>query len=135
MNYQQMAPSTVESIYSAYKTLDDASLATECLLLIQLLISQINGCAFCIKLHTREALDADIDTQKISNICKYAVSPEFSDKERIMLAWCEKVNSGGKESHHDKPDLFEWFSPTEVVDMTIATGLIGLLNKMAIYLK
>src|SRR5919109_1454116 len=59
--------------------------------LLKLRASQINGCAFCIDMHVKEALDDGEDAQRLHLLCAWRESPLYSDRERAAIAWTESL--------------------------------------------
>jgi AhpD family alkylhydroperoxidase len=102
--------------------------------LIKLRASQINGCAFCIGMHTDEALRDGEPPERLTLLDAWAESSLYSDKERAALAWVEEVtliadSGAGKESFEA---LKEHFSEEEIAWLTLAIVQINSWNRMAI---
>ena len=102
--------------------------------LLKLRASQINGCAFCIAMHTDEALRDGERVERLTLLDAWEESTLYSDKERAALAWVEEVtliaDSGAtKESFEN---LKNHFSQEEIGWLTLAATLINAWNRMAI---
>ena len=102
--------------------------------LIELRVSQINGCSYCIDLHSNEARQAGESQQKLDCLSVSKESLLFSDKEVVALSWAESVTNIATESNiEDKLKLLlEHFSEQEVVDLTLIVSLMNFWNRMAI---
>ena len=102
--------------------------------LIKLRASQINGCAFCIGMHTDEALRDGDSAERLLLLDAWHESSAFSEKERAALAWAEEVTLIG-ESHASKEafdDLKRFFSEEEIAHLTLAAAVINTWNRIAI---
>ena len=102
--------------------------------LIKLRASQINGCAFCIGMHTDEALRDGDSAERLLLLDAWRESSAFSDKERAALQWVEEITLIA-ESHAGKEafdDLKRFFSEEEIANLTLAAALINTWNRIAI---
>ena len=102
--------------------------------LIWLRVSQINGCAYCVDLHTHEALHDGESLQRLNCLVTWAETPLFSDRERSALAWAEALT---KVSETHAPDeVYEkvraHFEDKELVDLTLMIASMNAWNRMAI---
>jgi len=102
--------------------------------LVKLRASQINGCAFCIGMHTDEALRDGEPAERLTMLDAWEESSLYSDKERAALAWVEEVtliaDSGAGKDSHDA--LKAHFSEEEIAWLTLAIVQINSWNRMAI---
>jgi AhpD family alkylhydroperoxidase len=102
--------------------------------LIKLRASQINGCAFCIAMHTDEALSDGEPPERLTLLDAWEESPLYSEKERAALAWAEEVtliaDSGASKPSFDA--LKAHFSEEEIGWLTLAVVQINAWNRMAI---
>jgi AhpD family alkylhydroperoxidase len=102
--------------------------------LLKLRASQINGCAFCIAMHTDEALRDGEPTERLVLLDAWAESSLYSEKERAALAWIEEVtliaDSGASRESFDA--LKSHFSEEEIGWLTLAAVMINSWNRMAI---
>jgi len=101
--------------------------------LVKIRASQINGCAFCIDMHTKEARADGETEQRIYALNAWRETPFFTDRERIALAWAEAVT---KISHGVSDEVYEQahaeFGDQDLVDLTWAVASINAWNRMAI---
>jgi AhpD family alkylhydroperoxidase len=102
--------------------------------LLKLRASQINGCAYCIGMHTDEALRDGEPTERLTMLDAWEESSLYSDKERAALAWVEEVtliaDSGTSKESFDA--LKAHFSEEEIAWLTLAATMINAWNRMAI---
>ena len=102
--------------------------------LIKLRASQINGCAFCLAMHTDEALKHGEKVERITALDAWHESPLFSDKERAALAWTEELSLIA-EKHASRPafdELKRHFSDEEISWLILAAVQINSWNRIAI---
>ena len=102
--------------------------------LLKLRASQINGCAFCIDMHVKEALDDGEDPQRLHLLSAWRESPLYNDRERALLAWTEALTLLPQTAAPDADfnRLREHFSEAEIVNLTAAIGMINLWNRWAV---
>ncbi|MBV8523952.1 MAG: carboxymuconolactone decarboxylase family protein [Acetobacteraceae bacterium] len=102
--------------------------------LLQYRASQINGCAYCMYMHSHDALAAGESPQRLFVLDAWHESPLFTDKERAALAWVEAITKIS-ETHAPREvydDLRAHFSEQEIANLTLAAALINAMNRIAI---
>ena len=126
---------------AAYKPLiglqayiDGCGLEHSLLELVKMRASQINGCAYCLEMHSREAREQGESEARLYLLNAWRESPLYSARERAALEWTEAVTL---VSETEVPDeVYEIakaeFSEGELVDLTVAIGMINLWNRLAI---
>jgi AhpD family alkylhydroperoxidase len=133
LDYPKLAPEAARAMYSLAASLKGSGLEPSLVELVKIRASQINGCAFCIDMHTKDARAAGETEQRIYALNAWRETPFFTDRERAALAWAEAVTQiGGGVSD----DLFEetrrQFSEKELVDLTWSVAAINAWNRIAI---
>jgi AhpD family alkylhydroperoxidase len=113
------------------------NLGAPLLQLVKLRASQINGCAYCIDMHSKDARAAGETEQRLYSLDAWHETPFYNDRERAALAWTEAVTNV-KEGH--VPDevfaaVREQFSETDLVDLTLAVATINSWNRLSISLR
>ena len=102
--------------------------------LVKTRASQINGCAFCINMHTQDARKQGETEQRLYLLSAWRESPLYTDRERAALAWTEAVTLIAET--HAPDDLYEdvraHFSEAETVNLTMLIGAINAWNRIAI---
>jgi AhpD family alkylhydroperoxidase len=135
MNYNAASPAGMKGLGIVYEYIRQSGLPSRLMDLVFLRVSQINGCAYCIDLHSRDLLKAGLP---IEHLVLVAVWPEadaiFDNQERAALEWAEVVTRLG---HRGVPDsafraAAEVFGDKQLSDLTIAIGLMNAYNRMAI---
>ena len=102
--------------------------------IIWLRVSQINGCAYCVDRHGRDALKHGADLTKVLHTAIWWESPLFDAKERAVLAWTEAVT---RLEHQRVPDdvfetLREHYGDKEIADLTIAIAAMNAWNRIGV---
>lgn len=132
IKFFEAAPEIMASVRQLNGAVDRCGLEKSLLHLIKLRASQINGCSFCVDMHSREARQDGETEQRLYLVAAWKESPLFSERERIAFAWTEAVTliaDGGV------PDaLYEaaraQFSEAELVKLTVAVGMINVWNRL-----
>jgi AhpD family alkylhydroperoxidase len=135
LDYNQIAPAGVKALGGIYGYVMQSGLPATLVDLVYLRISQINNCAYCLDMHTRDLLKKGQKIEKLALVQAWAEAGNlFDDRERAALAWAETVT---RVSETGVPDeAYEAaravFEERELVDLTIAIGLMNAYNRMAI---
>ena len=95
-------------------------------------VSQINGCAFCVDMHTRELLSRGEDLQRINSIVTWPEVDFYDGRERAALNWAERCTrlSQAHPEQQDFEALRPHFSEREMVELTYAIGSINVWNRL-----
>lgn len=134
INYSKVAPDGVENLRKLEAYLKNAGLEPELLELVKLRASQLNGCAFCIDMHTKDARTRGESEQRLYGVSAWRETPFYSERERAALAWTEAVT---KIIEDQVPDAIydrvkTHFTEKELVDLTLAVIAINAWNRLAI---
>ncbi len=132
LNYFEINTRALNLLVSVKKHI--SSIDNKLKALIELRVSQINGCAYCIDLHSNEARKAGELQQKLDCLSVWKESLLFSDSEMAALYWAESVTNISTESDiEDKLiKLLEHFSEVQAVDLTLIISLMNCFNRLAI---
>ena len=134
MNVSESAPALYNAVLHLEKRVQASSLGSALIHLIKLRASQINHCAYCVNMHTEEALADGIDPRKIYLLTVWEESHIFDERERAALAWTESVTLIAQTGVPD--DAFEavrtQFNETEVAELTVAIAAINVWNRIAV---
>ncbi|WP_208989275.1 carboxymuconolactone decarboxylase family protein [Pseudovibrio sp. POLY-S9] len=132
LNYFEINADAVSSLLSIKKQVPaiEETLKT----LVELRVSQINGCAYCVDLHSNEARKAHVHQQKLDCLPVWKESNLFSQRECAALSWAESVTriSEERESEGNLNLLLETFTEKEAVDLTFIVCAMNGLNRLAI---
>ncbi len=102
--------------------------------LVKLRASQINGCAYCVDLHTADARKKGETDRRLATVAVWRDTPFFSGRERAAFAWTEALTRVS-ESHPSADDyaaLSLQFAPAEMVNLSVAIGTINAWNRLSI---
>lgn len=135
IDYAEVAPRGVKVLAGAHVYINQSGLAPELLAAVYLRVSLINGCAYCIDLHSRELRELGVSVEKIALVPVWHEAGQlFDDREKAALAWAETVTrvstTGVPDSDYDA--VKAQFGDKELVDLTIAIGMMNAYNRMAI---
>jgi AhpD family alkylhydroperoxidase len=135
MDYTKISKDTIGHLYAGYQSLNDSPLAAELKALLELHVSQINGCGYCCTLHTNEALKLGVSKDKIESLPEFATSSLFSDGEKEALKWAEALTKLDLNKKIRSTELSKYFSEREIVDITICISLMNTFNRLAISMR
>ena len=134
LNSFQVAPGVMQAMKALETAAEKSGLETSLVELVKIRASQINGCAFCLHMHTRDARAKGETEQRIYLLNAWRESPLFSDRERAALAWTESVTLVNET--HVSDDVFAQakaqFSDEELVKLTLLIAAINAWNRFAI---
>ncbi len=135
IDYTKASPEGYKAFGSVYVTLRKGDLPQELINLVYLRVSQINGCAFCIDMHSRDLLKAGLNIEKLVLVAVWREAGElFNARERAALAWAETVT---RVSETGVPDAdyeatASEFNDKELADLTYAIGLMNAFNRFGV---
>lgn len=135
LDYNHVAPDGSKALGNVYAYVMQSGLQAEMIELVYLRISQINNCAYCLDMHTRDLIKKGVKIEKLALVQAWAEAGRlFSDRERAALAWAETVtrvaDAGVPDEAFDAAR--EVFAEKELVDLTIAISLMNAYNRMAV---
>jgi len=134
LDYGKVAPGSVQALYRVQKYVEESGLEHSLLELIKTRVSQMNGCAFCIDMHTKDARAAGETEQRLYGLSAWRETPYYSERERAALAWAEVVTniSQTHASDEDYEAARSQFGEEELVKVTMAVIAINSWNRLAI---
>jgi AhpD family alkylhydroperoxidase len=135
MNYNQISKDTMDLLLKSQRSLKDSPLEPAIRVLIELRVSQINGCAYCCAIHANEARKTGIPQEKLDVLAAWSNSKMFTEEEQAALLWCETVTYIETDEKEVKELLSNYFSEREIVDMTACAAIMNALNRMATSLR
>ncbi|MEO8592337.1 MAG: carboxymuconolactone decarboxylase family protein [Candidatus Solibacter sp.] len=134
LDFAKVAPGARDAMYAVERYVRECGLEPLLLELVKLRASQINGCAYCVDMHTKDARAHGETEQRLYAVVVWREAPFFTERERAALAWTEAVTLVSQERVPD--DVFETvrkqFNDKEVVDLTMAVIAINGWNRLAI---
>lgn len=137
LDYKKLSPNGYKKMIDWYLEVKKSAVDPIIQHLILVRVSQINQCAYCIDVHTKEARHAGESEQRLYALSAWQESPHFSEKEKAALDWAEVVTSINKGPVKD--EIFEktrqFFSDQEIVDLTLLIASINALNRIGVSFK
>jgi AhpD family alkylhydroperoxidase len=135
LDYNQIAPIGAKALGGVYGYVVQSGLPADLVDLVYLRVSQINNCAYCLDLHTRDLVKKGVDIGKIALVQAWREAGAlFTPAERAALAWAESVTrvaeTGVPDADYEAARAA--FDEKQLVDLTIAIGLMNAYNRMAI---
>ncbi|MBO9689425.1 carboxymuconolactone decarboxylase family protein [Roseateles chitosanitabidus] len=135
LDYMQVSPAGVKALGGVYGYVAQCGLAPELVELVFLRISQINHCAYCLDMHTRDLLKKGVAVEKLALVQVWDEGGALFDaRERAALAWAESVTRVATTGVPDADFAAARavFGEKELADLTIAIGLMNTYNRLAI---
>jgi AhpD family alkylhydroperoxidase len=135
IDYAKVSPEGYKAFGGVYVTVQKSGLPHELINLVYLRVSQINGCAYCIDMHSRDLLKGGLTTDKLVLVPVWREAGEvFSTRERAALAWAETVTRVAETGvpDADYEAAAAEFSDRELADLTYAIGLMNAFNRLGV---
>lgn len=135
IDYATVSPEGYKAFGGVYVTVQRGSLPKDLVNLVYLRVSQINGCAFCIDMHSRDLLKSGLAVDKLVLVPVWHDAGDvFTPRERAALAWAETVTNvaetGVPDADYDAAAAE--FDEKELADLTYAVGLMNAFNRFGI---
>jgi AhpD family alkylhydroperoxidase len=134
INYARVSPGLVEAVLGLSHYLRKSGLDESLVNLVCMRASQINGCAYCLDMHSKDLRAAGETEQRLYWLDAWKESPYYSDRERAALAWTEAVTN--VQEGHVPDEVYEQarkvFSEKELADLTLAIAAINCWNRLNI---
>jgi AhpD family alkylhydroperoxidase len=134
IDYTKTAPDAFKALLATEREVHRSGLEESLLELVKMRASQINGCGYCLDMHSKDARAAGETEQRLYLLNAWREAPFYSDRERAALAWTEAVTRIGEGGVSDA--LFDavrrHFDEKAIVDLTLAVIAINGWNRMAI---
>ncbi len=134
LNYARAFPEGVHAILGIEKALRASGLEPSLLELVKMRASQLNGCAYCLDMHSKDARAAGETEQRLYALPAWRETPFYTPRERAALAWTETVTNiqQGHASDQEYEAVRKEFDEAELVKLTFAITQINTWNRIAI---
>ncbi len=134
IRYSKLAPDGFQALLRLNEYARQCGLEAPLLELVRIRVSQVNGCGYCIDIHTKDARAEGESEQRLYCVSAWREAPFYSDRERAALAWAEAVTklSEGEIADDVYQNAREHFSDTELVNLTMAVIAINGMNWLAV---
>jgi AhpD family alkylhydroperoxidase len=131
---RQISPDGYKALVGVENYVRQSGLEQRLIELVKMRASQINGCAYCLDMHSRDARRAGETEQRLYLLDAWHETSLYTPREQVALAWTDAVTRIADT--HAPDDVYEGlrshFSEKEIVDLTILVGMINLWNRLAI---
>jgi AhpD family alkylhydroperoxidase len=134
INFTQKGHKAMSAMYGLGKYLATSPIEQSLLDLVYFRVSQINGCAFCLDMHSKDLQAKGETEQRLFVLDAWREAPFYTDKERSALAWAESLTkiTGGIVPEEIYNEARKHFSETELIDLTLAVITINGYNRLNI---
>lgn len=133
-NFYKAAPDAYEAVVALEHFVQNCGLEKRLIHLIKLRASIINGCGYCVDMHSKEARRSGLSEQWINLMSVWRESPVYDARERALLGWVDAVTNLAQTGAPD--DAYEplksYFSEEEITKLTVAIGTINVWNRLAV---
>ncbi|WDF66956.1 carboxymuconolactone decarboxylase family protein [Sphingobacterium oryzagri] len=134
-NIKTVAPNALKAMIGLESYLSQCSISKTNKELIKIRASQINGCAFCINMHTHDAIKSGETSQRIFLLSAWREAGDiFTEEEKVVLAVTEEITLIQKDGLSDKTytNALQFFSETQIADIIMAVTTINLWNRIVL---
>lgn len=137
LNLFTLAPANLKALVNLSMTNRQSSIGERLFELVQLRVSQVNGCGVCIDMHWRDLIKQGADPRHLNSLAAWRESPFFSERERAALAWADAVNALPHRDDTDAawPALREHFSENEIAELGYTIAAIRGWNVINLSLR
>lgn len=137
VDYRNVFPAALKAMRGLEEAVHASTLEPELLELVKVRASQLNGCGYCLDMHTKDAEAMGVTAQRLHLVAAWQEAPMYSRRERAALSWCETLTliaaTGAPDDAYE--EVTAHFSPEEVVALTLAVVAINGWNRLAVGLR
>jgi AhpD family alkylhydroperoxidase len=132
-----LAPAPLKAMVGLSGAVIQSSLGPRLVELVNLRVSQVNGCGVCVDMHWRALVKDGADPRHLNSLAAWRESPFFDARERAALGWADAVNAlpGRDDTDAAWPELREQFSETEIAELGYAIAVIRGWNAINLSLR
>jgi len=134
MNYQEISKEVIGHLYKSHQQIRKSEIDIRLIVLAELYVSQINGCAYCCSFHSNELRELGVDQSIIDKIPGWKYTTAFDTKEKLVLQWAAAITRMENNFDDLKTRMQASFSEKELVDLTASISLMNALNRLRITL-
>ncbi len=137
LNYSNVMPEAIKGMLELEKFVATSDLERQLYELVKTRASQINGCAYCLDMHTKDARKAGETEQRLYALNAWRETPFYTLRERAALAWTEALTLISENEIPDSlyQEMLEHFSEKELITLTMAIVAINGWNRLSIAFK
>lgn len=134
LNWSKLNKDGIDAMLNFQNVVDNSSLDHKLLELVKIRASQINGCAYCLDMHTKDARAIGESEMRIYLLAAWRETSFYTDRERAALAWCEALTllpeSGAPDEVYEEVERL--FTPQEITELTLAIVVINSWNRLSV---
>ena len=134
IDYRKYTQEALKAFLDLEKYISNSGLEHKLVHLMKMRASQINGCAYCIDMHSKDARALGETEQRLYELDAWRETPFYTDRERAALAWTEAITNVAET--HVPEDVYDevrkQFSEKEIIDLTVVATVINMWNRLAI---
>ncbi|TDR80209.1 carboxymuconolactone decarboxylase family protein [Paludibacterium purpuratum] len=136
-SYFTLSPQVLAGFRQAKQALEQSPLGLELIELVYLRVSQINGCSYCLDMHSKALRQRDVPQAKLDVLAGWHSNGLFSEKERAALQWAESLTAlpTSHAADADYTPLLAHFSDQEISDLTFAISLMNAFNRLGVGMR
>jgi len=134
LDFWKTEPKLMNAVLTLNKAATESGLEHSLIHLVKVRASQINGCSYCVDMHTKEARKDGESEQRLYLVSAWRESPLFTARERAALAWTEKLTllASGPVEDALYAQTLEHFSGQDLVKLTVVVGAINVWNRICV---
>lgn len=134
LDFWKADPKLLNAVAALNKAATESGLEHSLGHLVKIRASQINGCSFCVDMHTKEARKDGESEQRLYLVSAWRESPLFTARERTALAWTEKLTllASGPVDDTLYAQALEQFTEAELVKLSVLVGVINVWNRLCV---
>ena len=134
IDFYKASPEAVRAVMALEQFVHASGIPRRLIHLIKLRASQLNGCAYCVDMHVKEARKDGESEQRLHLLSVWRESPLYSDEERAVLAWTESLTnlSQTRAPDEDFEPLRKFFSDEEITKLSVIISTINVWNRLAV---
>jgi AhpD family alkylhydroperoxidase len=137
LDYRKFRPEPLQAMLLLEQYIASCGLDHKLVHMLKLRVSQINGCAYCIDMHSLDARAAGETEQRLYALDAWRETPFYTERERAALAWVESITRVSETHVPDSvfDEVKAHFSDQEIVDLTFVASTINAWNRLAVPLR
>lgn len=134
LNPVQVAPKAIQAMIGLQNYVQNCGLEHSLVELVKIRASQINGCAYCLNMHTADARASGETEQRLYLLNAWEESTLYTPRERAALAWTDSLTliAQSRASDADYEIASSQFTPEELVNLTTLIGVINVWNRISV---
>lgn len=134
LDWYKILPEGYKAMLQLQNVVDQSKIDHILLELVKIRASQINGCAYCLDMHTKDAIAIGESEQRLHLLAAWQEAPFYSPRERAALAWCESLTQISQSGVPDKiyDEVKSLFSDKEIAELTLTIIAINCWNRLAV---